>query len=92
MNELEISYVIICLSVEEVLEKVKKVFYFFDVIFIDLKMFDMDGMELICYLGVMKYYGVIVIIFEMDFKVIDLVVDIVCKNNVYLIGNIFKFV
>ena len=90
LNELEISHVTTCLSAEEALEKVKKAPHFFDAIFTDLKMPDMDGMELIRHLGAMKYHGAIAIISEMDPKVIDLAADIARKNNAHLIGNISK--
>ena len=55
-----------------------------------LNMPDMDGMELIRHLGTIQYPGAIVIISEMNSKIIDLAADLARKNNVHLIGNIAK--
>lgn len=90
LNELEIPHVTTCLDAQEALDKVKSSPLLFDAVFTDLNMPDMDGMELIRHLGNMKYPGAIVIISEMDLKVIDLAADLAKKSNAHLIGNISK--
>ena len=76
LNELEVPHITTSLSAEEALGKIKKAPKYFDAVFTDLNMPDMDGMELIRHLGAMKYQGAIAIISEMDPKVIDLAADL----------------
>ncbi|WP_404341499.1 EAL domain-containing protein [Pseudoalteromonas mariniglutinosa] len=90
LNELGIHHITTCLDANEALEKIKKAPSFFDAVFTDLNMPEMDGMELIRHLGAIKYNGAIAIISEMDAKVIDLAADLARKNNAHLIGNIAK--
>ncbi len=90
LYELKVPHVTTCLCAEEALEKVKKAPHYFDAVFTDLNMPDMDGMELIRRLGEIKYLGAIAIISEMDPKVIDLAADLARKHNAHLIGNITK--
>ena len=90
LNELEVPHITTSLSAEEALEKIKKAPKYFDAVFTDLNMPDMDGMELIRHLGAMKYQGAIAIISEMDPKVIDLAADLARKHNAHLIGNVSK--
>ena len=90
LNELNVHNVTTCLDANEALEKVKKTPHLYDAVFTDLNMPDMDGMELIRHLGEMRYPGGIVIISEMDSKVIDLAADLAKQNNAHLIGNIAK--
>ena len=90
LNELEITNITTCLSATDALDKIKKAPHYFDAVFTDLNMPDMDGMELIRHLGEMKYNGAIAIISEMDPKVIDLAADLARKHNAHLIGNISK--
>ena len=51
---------------------------------------EMDGMELIRNLGEMGYCGAIVIISEMDPKIISLAADLAKQHNVHLVGNLTK--
>ncbi|MDP2634204.1 MAG: EAL domain-containing response regulator [Pseudoalteromonas sp.] len=90
LNELEIPNITTCLSAQEALYKVKNASLKYDAVFTDLNMPDMDGMELIRHLGDMNYPGAIVIISEMDHKVIDLAADLAKRSNAHLIGNIVK--
>lgn len=90
LNELNVPNVTTCLNAQDALNKVKTNLYTFDAVFTDLNMPDMDGMELIRHLGDIQYPGAIVIISEMNSKIIDLAADLARKNNVHLIGNIAK--
>jgi len=89
-NELEMPEVTTCLSAVTALEKVKPDINFYDAIFTDLNMPEMDGMELIRNLGEIGYCGAIVIISEMDPKIISLAADLAKQHNVHLIGNLTK--
>ena len=72
LNELGMSNTITtCLSAKEALEKVKEDVNYFDAIFTDLNMPEMDGMELIRHLGELHYQGGIIIVSEMDHKVVS---------------------
>lgn len=79
-----------CLSATEALEKVKVDINHFDAIFTDLNMPEMDGMELMRHLGVIGYSGAVIIISEMDRKIISLATNLAKQNNVHLIGNLTK--
>ena len=89
-NELEMPEVTTCLSAVTALEKVKPDINFYDAIFTDLNMPEMDGMELIRNLGEIGYCGAIVIISEMDPKIISLAADLAKQHNVHLVGNLTK--
>ena len=91
LNELGMSDTITtCLSAKEALDKVKKDINYFDAIFTDLNMPEMDGMELIRHLGGLNYQGGIIIVSEMDHKVISLAANLAKQHNAHLIGNITK--
>ncbi|WP_166421762.1 EAL domain-containing protein [Pseudoalteromonas sp. Z1A8] len=91
LNELGMSDTITtCLSAKEALDKVKKDINYFDAIFTDLNMPEMDGMELIRHLGGLNYQGGIIIVSEMDHKVISLAANLANQHNAHLIGNISK--
>ncbi|MBH0026007.1 EAL domain-containing protein [Pseudoalteromonas sp. SWN29] len=91
LNELGMSDTITtCLSAKEALDKVKKDINYFDAIFTDLNMPEMDGMELIRHLGELNYQGGIIIVSEMDQKVISLAASLAKQHNAHLIGNITK--
>ncbi|MGY8874778.1 MAG: EAL domain-containing response regulator, partial [Pseudoalteromonas sp.] len=91
LNELGMSNTITtCLNAKEALEKVKEEINYFDAIFTDLNMPEMDGMELIRHLGELHYQGGIIIVSEMDHKVISLAANLAKQHNAHLIGNISK--
>ena len=62
----------------------------FHVIFVDLNMPGMDGMELIRELAELKYTGGVVILSKLDKKIIQLASDITKKHRINLIGSISK--
>lgn len=91
LAELDMSDTITtCLSATKALEKVKRDINYFDAIFTDLNMPEMDGMELIRHLGELNYQGAIIIISEMEHKVISLAANLAKQHNAHLIGNISK--
>ncbi len=91
LAELDMSETITtCLSATKALEKVKRDINYFDAIFTDLNMPEMDGMELIRHLGELNYQGAIIIISEMEHKVISLAANLAKQHNAHLIGNISK--
>ncbi|GAA78810.1 EAL domain-containing protein [Pseudoalteromonas sp. BSi20495] len=91
LSELDMSEkVVTCLSAAEALEKVANDINRFDAVFTDLNMPEMDGMELIRHLGALNYQGGIIIVSEMDHKVISLAADLAKQHNAHLIGNIPK--
>jgi EAL domain-containing protein (putative c-di-GMP-specific phosphodiesterase class I) len=91
LRELAMSETITtCLSAREALTKVTADINYFDAIFTDLNMPGMDGMELIRHLGTLNYQGAIIIISEMEPKVINLASNLAKQHNAHLIGNIEK--
>ena len=90
MTELGIDHVTTCSSAVSAAEKVRQTPHQFDVIFTDLNMPEMDGMEFIRQLGELKFSGAIIIISEMDEKIIDLATNLARQSNAHLIGNISK--
>ncbi|MEL0641984.1 EAL domain-containing response regulator [Pseudoalteromonas aliena] len=78
------------LSARDALDKVKTNPTYYDAIFTDLNMPEMDGMELIRHLGELNYQGGIIIVSEMDHKVISLAANLAKQHNAHLIGNIAK--
>lgn len=77
-------------SAEEALDLVKHGDTNFHVLFIDLNMPGMDGMQLIHELSDVKYTGGIVILSELDNKIIQLAGEITKKHRVHLIGCLSK--
>lgn len=63
---------------------------YYELLFVDLNMPEMDGMELIRRLGNQNYKGSIVIISGMEVRVINLASEIARQNKVHLLGNIVK--
>lgn len=91
LNELDMSQTITtCSSAIQALDKVKADINHFDAIFTDLNMPEMDGMEFIRHLGGLNYQGGIIIVSEMDHKVIRLAANLAKQHNAHLIGNIAK--
>jgi EAL domain-containing protein (putative c-di-GMP-specific phosphodiesterase class I) len=63
---------------------------YYQLLFVDLNMPEMDGMELIRHLGNQDFNGSIVIISGMETRVINLASEIARQHKVHLIGNIAK--
>ncbi|MCG7562118.1 EAL domain-containing response regulator [Pseudoalteromonas sp. McH1-42] len=90
LAELEVDYVTTVDSAPQALELVRQTPLHYDAVFTDLNMPDMDGMELIRKLGELRYPGGIVIISEMETRVMDLAANLARQHNTHLIGNISK--
>ncbi|CCQ10419.1 diguanylate cyclase/phosphodiesterase (GGDEF & EAL domains) with PAS/PAC sensor(s) [Pseudoalteromonas luteoviolacea B = ATCC 29581] len=90
LTELNIHDVATYSCALEALDAIKQDKQNIDVIFTDLNMPDMDGMELIRQLGDIRYPGGIVIISEMDKKVIQLAANLARHHSTRLLGNIVK--
>jgi len=82
-----------CLCVSsghEALELIKKEASSFQLIFVDLNMPGMDGMELIRLLSKEGFLGGVVILSELDDKIIQLAADVLLERRTHLIGCISK--
>lgn len=91
LNELAVSQNITkCLSAQQALTKVTAEINFYDIIFTDLNMPEMDGMEFIRKLGELNFKGAVVIISEMDHKVINLAANLARHSNIHLVANLAK--
>jgi len=62
----------------------------YHLIFVDLNMPDMDGMEVIEQLSDMKFKGAVAIFSEMDDRVISLAADVTRKRRIHLLSCINK--
>ena len=71
-------------------ERISKDLNYYQAVFTDLNMPDMDGMTLIRLLGQQGFTGGVVIISEMEKKVIALASELAKENKTHLIGNISK--
>ena len=90
LNRLGVTDVTCCSGGHEALSVLKETQEKFDLIFVDLNMPDMDGMELIRNLGIANFDGAVVIASQMESRVINLASEIAKNNRVHLIGNLKK--
>ncbi|CAM4111001.1 EAL domain-containing response regulator [Pseudoalteromonas byunsanensis] len=90
LTELGIQEITTCISADQALEKIAQAPRRYDAVFTDLNMPEMDGMEFIRQLGEIKYPGGVVIISDMDPKIIDLASNLARQSSAHLIGNIAK--
>lgn len=90
LQELSIGEIHTCSSGETTLLSIRSRPDYFNLIFVDLNMPNMDGMELIRHLGNEKFKGGIIIASGMDKRVINLASDIAKQNQVHLIGSLHK--
>jgi len=77
-------------SGSEALELIKKQGASFQLIFVDLNMPEMDGMELIRLLSKEGFLGGIVILSQLDNKIIQLASDVLLERRTHLIGCVTK--
>ena len=90
LQDLSIGDIHTCSSGETTLKSIQSRPSYFDLIFVDLNMPNMDGMELIRHLGEQKFQGGIVIASGMDTRIINLAFEIAKQNRVHLIGSLHK--
>ena len=91
LNELGVSNKVTkCLSAQQALTHVTDDINFYDIVFTDLNMPEMDGMEFIRKLGELNFTGAVVIISEMDHKVINLAANLARHSNIHLVANLAK--
>ncbi len=90
MTELDVTNATMCNSAIDALALIKKRPLGYDAVFTDLNMPEMDGMEFIRQLGECKFQGGIVIISEMDSKIIELAANLARFHSTHLLGNISK--
>lgn len=90
LGQLGVTNVTHCSTGREALEVINSRPNYFQLLFVDLNMPEMDGMELIRHLGNQGFTGSIVIISGMEIRVINLASEIARQNKVHLIGNIVK--
>lgn len=90
LAELGVEQVTCCGSAQAALSLIEQQPTAYDAIFTDLNMPEMDGMELIRQLGQRDYSGGVIIISEMDSRVIDLASNLARQNHARLLGNIAK--
>lgn len=75
---------------EEAIQLIKRGDAPFHVLFVDLNMPGMDGMELVHELAKLEYTGGIVILSNLDNKILQLAGEITKKHRVHLIGCLSK--
>lgn len=61
-----------------------------DIVFTDLQMPNMDGLQLIEFLGEINYSGCVFICSHMEQKIIDLAIELARRKSIHLIGCIDK--
>jgi len=90
LGQLGVKNIVHCGTGIEALEMINARPDHYNLLFIDLNMPEMDGMELIRHLGSQDFKGSIVIISGMEIRVINLASEVARQNKVHLIGNIVK--
>lgn len=90
LNQLGFNNITHCGTGREALSMINNRPNYYQLIFVDLNMPEMDGMELIRHLGNQDFKGSIIIISGMEIRVINLAAEIARQNKVHLIGNIVK--
>ncbi len=90
LDDLTHNQILECECGEAVLSAIEENPTQYNLIFIDLNMPNMDGVELIRHLGSHHYKGAIVIASSMDYRIIRLASEVAQKNHVRLIGSIEK--
>ncbi len=82
---------VICFSrASDAIAEIEKDISYFDCVFTDLNMPEMDGMSLIRRLGELSYLGGVIIVSEMDERVISLASELAKQHKTHLLGNISK--
>ncbi len=90
LREAEVALCHSALSGIEALSIIRQDSLGYDLMFIDLNMPGMDGMELIRELGAIRYQGGVVILSAMDPKILKLAEDVTKRHRVRLLGCISK--
>ncbi|MDP5212593.1 EAL domain-containing response regulator [Pseudoalteromonas tunicata] len=90
LSQLGFKYIDTFTNAEAALKKIQSNIHFYAAVFTDLNMPKMDGMEFIRHLGKSQFNGGVIIVSEMDPKVISLASELAKENNCHLIGNIPK--
>jgi len=90
LNQLGIEDITHCNSGRDALTVINAQPLYYQLVFVDLNMPEMDGMELIRHLGNQGFKGSVVIISGMEERVINLASEVARQHKVHLIGNIIK--
>jgi EAL domain-containing protein (putative c-di-GMP-specific phosphodiesterase class I) len=90
LNSLNITNIDNCENGVKALELIQQAPEKYGLIFVDLNMPEMDGMTLIRHLGEAKFSGGVVIVSEMESRVVNLASEIAKNNHIHLIGNLQK--
>lgn len=90
LKELSYKNIDVYRSASSALDAIKSHNLKYDAIFTDLNMPSIDGMEFIRILGKSGFAGGIVIVSEMDKRIISLAADLAKKEMTHLIGNLPK--
>jgi len=90
LKELGYSNIDVYRSASAALDFIQSFDITYDAIFTDLNMPEIDGMEFIRIMGKKSFQGGIVIVSEMDDRIISLASDLARKEMTHLIGNLPK--